>query len=123
MKKYKRLIEADNKNLVNAFKARFKFHSLGLDEFLEKNKDSIFLGKNRENAIKYNRTKFNNLRGSSQQDYIQNINKEKFTFSLYYSNSNSFDIPEYIFNYVKEKYPKIKVKDFNFYVDYSSMLD
>lgn len=78
----------------------------------------------RQNAIEFNRTKYNRLDYEGQKEYEAQLNKEKFVFAFSIDDESSFyDIPTQVFNYtidyMEKHYDKIpEIEEKNYYQKY-----
>ena len=70
-----------------------------------------------ENAVKYNRRKYNGMDWNEQNEYVRKLSKKKITYSLVYPNEIFVDCPKLVWEYAN----KLPVIEKNFYQDMSSL--
>lgn len=70
-----------------------------------------------ENAVKYNRRKYNGMNWDEQKEYVKKLSKKKIIYSLVKPNGNSVDCPKLVWEYAN----KLPIQEKNFYQDMSSL--
>ena len=74
------------------------------------------LRKDTNNAVRYDRRKFNAMNYDEQKDYSEKVNRRKTEYGFSINNQESwYEIPKAVFEMVLAKYPGMIIKSSNFF--------
>lgn len=103
-------------NIALSKKLRFDFGVYSWKEAIDAGK---FIARqvSVENAVKYNRRKYNRMDWDEQKEYVKTLSKKKVVYSLVKPNGNFVDCPKLVWEYAA----KLPIQEKNFYQDMSSI--
>ena len=88
-------------SLKKALDTKYNFVEWGVISYRELLEKGVFTGKRKslENAVKFDRRKFNRMDQREQDQFIKRFNQVKTTYNLQVSDNSSFEVSKAIFDY------------------------